>query len=72
MSARGPSTNDGLSMLDVAKIVGILILVIVGIRIVFAIVGAVMSIVWTLLIGVAVVAALWVAWSLLSGGKDQT
>jgi hypothetical protein len=72
MSARGPSTNDGLTMLDVAKIVGILILVIVGIRIVFAIVGAVMSIVWTLLIGVAVVAALWVAWSLLSGGKDQT
>lgn len=72
MSTRRPSTNDGLSMLDVAKIVGILILVIVGIRIVFAIVGAVMSIVWTLLIGVAVVAALWVAWSLLSGGKDQT
>lgn len=72
MSTRRPSTNDGLTMLDVAKIVGILILVIVGIRIVFAVVGAVMSLVWTLLIGVAVVAALWVAWSLLSGGKDQS
>jgi hypothetical protein len=71
VSSPGPSASGGLTALDAVKIIGAIVLVLVVVRLITAVVGAVMGLIWTLLIGVAVLAAAWVVWSLVRGGSDS-
>lgn len=70
MSTRGPSETSGLTAFDAAKIIGIIIGVVAVVWVVGKIVGAIMTLLWIALVGVAIVAAAWVLWSLMRGGKD--
>ncbi|WP_210491160.1 hypothetical protein [Patulibacter sp. SYSU D01012] len=69
MPSRGPASPGGLTLMDVVKIALVLVAIVVVIRVFAAIVGAVLSVVGTILVGVAVLVALWVVWSLVFGGK---
>lgn len=70
MRTEGTSSNQGMTALDGAKIIGAIVLVIVVLKVIGVIVGAIMSIVWGALIVLAVAAAAWVVFSLVRGGSD--
>lgn len=69
MNTREPSESGGLTAFDAAKILGIIIAIVAAVWIVGKIVGAIMTLLWMALVGVALVAAGWVLWSLVRGGK---
>lgn len=69
MTSRGTPTEGGLTAFDVVKIVGIIVIALVAIRLVGMAVGAVMSIIWTLVIAAVVIGGLWIAWSVFSSGR---
>lgn len=71
MSTRGPSETGGLTAFDAAKIIGIIIAVVAVVWVVGKVVGAIMTLLWMALVGVAIVAAGWVLWSLMRGGKGD-
>ncbi|MFA4929557.1 MAG: hypothetical protein WC558_13645 [Patulibacter sp.] len=69
MSTRQSDTSGGLTAFDILKIVGVIIVALVAIRLVGAVIGAVMSVIWTVLIAAVVIGGLWIAWSMRSKGK---
>jgi hypothetical protein len=71
MTTREPATEGGLTAFDVVKIVGIIIVALVAIRLVGAVIGAVMSVIWTVLIAAVVIGGLWLAWSVHSKGRKS-
>lgn len=69
MTTRQGDTSSGLTAFDIVKIVGVIVLALVAIRLVGALIGAVMSVIWTVLIAAVVLGGLWIAWSMRSNGK---
>ena len=70
MSAPGTQNEGGLTAMDAVKIIGIIIGIVAVVWVVGKVVGAIMTLLWMALVGVAIVAAGWVLWSLMRGGKD--
>lgn len=70
MSTHRPTESGGLTAFDAAKIIGIIIAIVAVVWVVGKIVGAIMTLLWIALVGVAIVAAGWVLWSLMRGGKE--
>lgn len=71
MSTRGGTESGGLTAFDAAKIIGIIIAVVAVVWVIGKIVGAIITLLWIVLVGAAIVAAAWVLWSLFRGGKDS-
>lgn len=71
MTTREPATEGGLTAFDVVKIVGVIVLALVAIRLVGAVIGAVMSVIWTVLIAAIVVGGLWLAWRAHAKGRTR-
>jgi hypothetical protein len=71
MSTNGPAQSGGLTAFDAAKIIGIIVGVLVALYVIGKIIGAIMSLIYIGLVAVAVVAAGWVLWSLMRGGKGS-
>ncbi len=63
--------SGGLTAFDAAKIIGLIIAVVAVFWIVGKIIGAIMTLLWIALVGVAIVAAGWVLWNLVRGGKGD-
>jgi hypothetical protein len=72
MTSRGAQTEGGLTAFDVLKIVAAIVVILVAIRLIGAAIGAVMAVIWTLVIAVVVIAGLWVAWSVFSSGRRKS
>jgi len=69
MTTRQSDASSGLTAFDIVKIVGVIVLALVAIRLIGALIGAVMSVIWTVVIAAVVIGGLYLAWNMLSKGK---
>lgn len=71
MTSRGTPTEDGLTAFDVLKIVGLIVVALAAVWLVGKLIGAVMSVLWTLVFAAVVIGGLWIAWSVFSSGRRK-
>ena len=69
MTTRQSDASSGLTAFDIVKIVGVIVLALVAIRLIGALIGAVMSVIWTVVIAAVVIGGLYLAWNMRSKGK---
>lgn len=71
MRTHETSEQGGLTAFDAVRIIGLIVAVVAVVWLVGKVVGAIMTLLWIALVGVAILAAAWVLWSLVRGDRRR-